>query len=42
MKTYNEIRREVEREIDKEYRNNTIAVVVLVVSILALTIIPFI
>ncbi len=41
MKTYNEIRRGVEREINKEYRNKTIAVVVLVVSI-ALSIIPFI
>ena len=41
MKTYNEIRREVEQRINKEYRNKTIAVAVLVVSILALTIIPF-
>lgn len=41
MKTYNEIKREVERELDKEYRNKAIAIGVLVVSILVLTIIPF-
>lgn len=33
MKTYNEIRRGVEREINKEYRNKTIAVVVLVLVV---------
>ena len=42
MKTLYQIEREVEREIDKEYRNHTIAVAVLVVSILVLTAIPFV
>lgn len=41
MKTFYEIQKEVERELDKEYRNKAIAIGVLVVSILVLTIIPF-
>ena len=42
MKTYYEIQREIEKNLNKEYRNKTIAVIVLVVSILTLTAIPFI
>lgn len=42
MKTLYQIEREVEQRINKEYRNKTIAVAVLVVSILVLTAIPFV
>ena len=42
MKTFYEIDKEVSEAVDREFRNRVIAVVVLVVSILVLTAIPFI